>query len=132
MKELKSAILMFIILTVICGGIYPAVVTVVAQAVFPKQANGSFITDKAGKPLPYHGGLFKTPDGITTTRHVRLGICQARDGSVYVLALQPYTLLRIYPAFIGIVCATAGLRVDVMNRQNGKVYIADKVFRLVQ
>jgi hypothetical protein len=57
-------------------------------------------TDKTGKPLPYHGGLFKTPDGVTTTRHVLLGICQARDGSVYVLALQPYTVLRIGPELL--------------------------------
>ena len=38
---------MFIAFTVICGGIYPAVVTGIAHAVFPQQANGSFITDKA-------------------------------------------------------------------------------------
>ncbi len=49
MKDMKPAILMLIIFTVICGGIYPAVVTGVAQAVFPKQAKGSFITDKSGK-----------------------------------------------------------------------------------
>ncbi len=49
MKELKPAILMFIAFTVICGGICPAIVTGIAQAVFPKQANGSFITDKTGK-----------------------------------------------------------------------------------
>jgi len=54
-------------------------------------------TDKAGKPLPAHGGIFKTPAGVTTTRHVLLGICQAHDGSVYVLALQPYTVLRLRP-----------------------------------
>src|SRR5205085_8969907 len=54
-------------------------------------------TDASGKPLPYHGGLFKTPEGITTTRHVILGVCQARDGSVYILALQPYTVLRVAP-----------------------------------
>jgi len=54
-------------------------------------------TDKDGKPLPYHGGLFKTPEGITTTRHVILGVCQARDGTVSILALQPYTLLQIGP-----------------------------------
>jgi K+-transporting ATPase ATPase C chain len=49
MKEIKPAILMFILFTVICGGIYPAVVTGIASVVFPKQAAGSFITDKAGK-----------------------------------------------------------------------------------
>jgi sugar lactone lactonase YvrE len=52
-------------------------------------------TDKSGKPLPYHGGLIKLPDGTTTTRHVTLGVCEARDGAVYVLALQPYTVLQV-------------------------------------
>ena len=51
MKDIKPAILLFIIFTVICGGIYPAVVTGVAQAVFPSQAKGSFITDKSGKEI---------------------------------------------------------------------------------
>jgi hypothetical protein len=54
----------------------------------------SFI-DAAGKPLPAHGGLIRLADGTTTTRHVILGVCQARDRRVYVLALQPYTLLQI-------------------------------------
>ena len=53
--------------------------------------------DKAGKPLPYHAGVFRTTDGITTTRYVTHGICESRDGSVYVLILHPYTLLRIAP-----------------------------------
>jgi len=51
MKDIKPAILMFIIFTVICGGIYPALVTGIAQAVFPKQAAGSFITDRSGKVI---------------------------------------------------------------------------------
>ena len=46
MKEIKAAILMLIVFTVICGGIYPAVVTGVAYALFPKQAKGSVILDK--------------------------------------------------------------------------------------
>jgi hypothetical protein len=54
-------------------------------------------TDANGKPLPAHGGLVKLPDGTTTTRHVILGVCQARGGSVYILALQPYTLLQVEP-----------------------------------
>ncbi|MFA7061350.1 MAG: potassium-transporting ATPase subunit KdpC [Pedobacter sp.] len=51
MKDLKAAILLFIIFTIICGGIYPALVTGVAQTVFPSQAKGSFITDKSGKEI---------------------------------------------------------------------------------
>lgn len=51
MKELKPAILMLIIFTILCGGIYPAVVTGIAQAVFPKQAKGSLITDARGREV---------------------------------------------------------------------------------
>jgi len=51
MKDIKPAILMLIFFTIICGGIYPAVVTGVAQAVFPKQANGSLITDNSGREV---------------------------------------------------------------------------------
>ncbi len=46
MKEIRPAILMLLIFTVICGGIYPAVSTGVAYALFPKQAKGSVILDK--------------------------------------------------------------------------------------
>ena len=49
MKEIKPALLMLILFTVICGGIYPAVVTGLAQVISPRQATGSFITDPAGK-----------------------------------------------------------------------------------
>ena len=55
------------------------------------------MTDADGKPLPYHGGLIKLSDGTVTTRAVILGVCQARDGNVYILALQPYTLLQVAP-----------------------------------
>lgn len=49
MKELKPAILLLIVFTIICGGLYPALVTGIAQTVFPHQANGSFIRDKSGQ-----------------------------------------------------------------------------------
>ena len=45
MKEIRPAILMLLLFTIICGGIYPAVVTGLAWAFFPKQARGSFLTD---------------------------------------------------------------------------------------
>jgi potassium-transporting ATPase KdpC subunit len=51
MKDIKPAILLFIIFTIICGGIYPAVVTGIAQIVFPNQAKGSFITNKSGREI---------------------------------------------------------------------------------
>ena len=51
MKDLKSAILLFILFTIVCGGIYPALVTGVAHAVFPNQAKGSFITNTSGKVI---------------------------------------------------------------------------------
>jgi len=45
MRELRSAILIFLVLTVLTGLVYPLVVTGIAQAVFPRQANGSLITE---------------------------------------------------------------------------------------
>lgn len=51
MKEIRPAILLFIIFTIICGGIYPALVTGIAQSVFPSQAKGSFMTDKSGQEI---------------------------------------------------------------------------------
>lgn len=49
MKDLKSALLLFVFLTVLLGGIYPAVVTVAANLLFPHQAGGSLVTDPSGK-----------------------------------------------------------------------------------
>jgi len=51
MKDIKPAIMLFVLFTIICGGIYPLAVTGLAQALFPGQANGSFIHDKNGKEI---------------------------------------------------------------------------------
>ena len=42
-RALKNALLVFLLLGVVCGGLYPALVTVIAQRFFPEQANGSLV-----------------------------------------------------------------------------------------
>jgi K+-transporting ATPase ATPase C chain len=42
-KQLRAACIAFVVLSVVTGLIYPVVMTVLAQVVFPKQANGSLI-----------------------------------------------------------------------------------------
>lgn len=49
--QLHPAIVAFLMLTLIIGALYPLAVTGLAQALFPYQANGSIMLDKAGKPL---------------------------------------------------------------------------------
>lgn len=49
MKEVKTAILLFLAFSLICGGIYPAVITGAASIVFPGQAAGSLIRDESGR-----------------------------------------------------------------------------------
>jgi K+-transporting ATPase ATPase C chain len=48
MKNLKTAILMTIVTTVLLGLIYPLAVTGLAQVIFPNQANGSLINSGDG------------------------------------------------------------------------------------
>jgi K+-transporting ATPase ATPase C chain len=50
LSQLRPAIVVFIILTLITGGAYPLVITGIAQGVFPSQANGSVMT-VGGKPV---------------------------------------------------------------------------------
>lgn len=44
LKDLRPAMVCFIVLTLLCGVIYPGFVTGIAQIAFPNQANGSIIT----------------------------------------------------------------------------------------
>jgi K+-transporting ATPase ATPase C chain len=50
LKELKPAVVIFGLLTLLTGAAYPALITGIAQGVFPDQANGSLIV-KDGKAL---------------------------------------------------------------------------------
>ncbi|MDD5461910.1 MAG: potassium-transporting ATPase subunit KdpC [Methylococcales bacterium] len=62
-KHLKPAIILFVLLSVLTGVIYPAVVTGLAQLLFPYQANGSLITGKNGKLIDSRliGQPFRSP-----------------------------------------------------------------------
>jgi K+-transporting ATPase ATPase C chain len=43
-NQLRPAIILTLVLCVVTGVLYPGVVTIIAQLVFPKQANGSLVT----------------------------------------------------------------------------------------
>jgi hypothetical protein len=62
--------------------------------------NFTEFVDKTGKPLPFHGGFGKFGD-VTTTKYVILGVCEARSGDVYILALHPYSVLKVSAKELG-------------------------------
>jgi hypothetical protein len=51
------------------------------------------LTDESGKPKPWHHTLRKEPDG-TLTPWQPLGIAASADGSVNLLTLAPFTVIR--------------------------------------
>lgn len=53
--------------------------------------------DAEGKGLPYHHGVYHTEDGTLLPRYTVMGICAAKDGTVYVTTLAPFTLHAIRP-----------------------------------
>lgn len=54
-------------------------------------------TDMSGKPLPFHAGFFKNKAGRFVNRYVILGVCEGRDGFVNIMAMHPYSVLRVSP-----------------------------------
>ena len=59
-----------------------------------RNPNFTEFVDKQGKPLPFHGGFAKFGD-VTTTKYVILGVCEGRSGDVYIMALHPYSVLKV-------------------------------------
>lgn len=53
------------------------------------------LTDKSGKPLPWHHGVTTTSGGTRIPRYHIMGICRARNGRVYLTTLYPFTLHEI-------------------------------------
>lgn len=45
-SQLRTAAMFLLLMTVLTGGVYPLIVTLVAQVVFPHQANGSLIVEQ--------------------------------------------------------------------------------------
>ncbi|MBI1215781.1 MAG: potassium-transporting ATPase subunit KdpC [Alphaproteobacteria bacterium] len=64
MSSLRISILMWLSLTVIFGGLYPALVTGISKAIFPAQATGSLIRDEAVRVVGSRlvGQEFSDPD----------------------------------------------------------------------
>jgi hypothetical protein len=56
--------------------------------------NFTEFVDKNGKPLPFHGGFGKVGE-VTTTKYVILGVCEGKSGDVYIMALHPYSVLKV-------------------------------------
>jgi sugar lactone lactonase YvrE len=56
--------------------------------------NFTEFVDASGKELPFHGGFVKVGE-VTTTKYVILGVCEGRTGEVYILALHPYSVLKV-------------------------------------
>jgi K+-transporting ATPase ATPase C chain len=50
-RQLRPAILMLLVMTLVTGVVYPLVVTAIAQVVFREQANGSLVYDDSGNPI---------------------------------------------------------------------------------
>ena len=48
---LKPAVMLLLLMTLLTGAIYPALVTLIAQTAFPKQANGSLIQNNQGQTI---------------------------------------------------------------------------------
>lgn len=64
------------------------------------------LKDEDGKPRPYHHGVHSLQDGTLLPRYVIMGICAARDDTIYLTTLYPFTLHAIrIPKVAGVTTA---------------------------
>ncbi|MBX9582825.1 MAG: potassium-transporting ATPase subunit KdpC [Gemmataceae bacterium] len=71
--ELRRSVVVLAVLTVLTGGLYPLVVTVIARAAFPRQAGGSMIvvdgqavgSDLIGQPFTRPGYFWGRPSATS-------------------------------------------------------------------
>ena len=54
------------------------------------------VADEDGQPYPHPNGTRTLEDGSVAPLYP-MGICEAHDGTVYVTAIYPYTLLELHP-----------------------------------
>jgi hypothetical protein len=54
-----------------------------------------FRPNPGGKPKPWSHGYHTLPDGTLTPLHCHMALIVARDGTIYVTIIYPFTLLRI-------------------------------------
>ena len=50
-KEIKTSLIVTVVLLIVCCGIYPLVIFGAGQLLFPRQANGSLVLDEKGNPV---------------------------------------------------------------------------------
>ena len=76
-QQIRSAVLLFIVVTSLTGIVYPFVVTGLAQILFPRQANGSLIkisgnkkaSELIGQPFSDPGYFWGRPSATTPTAY---------------------------------------------------------------
>lgn len=61
---IRPAFVSFVILSLITGGLYPALVTGGAQALFPSQANGSLMTDDGSRMTGTPSSVIRHPSSL--------------------------------------------------------------------
>ena len=115
LREIRPAIMMVILLTLILGVAYPLGITGIAQTVFPYQANGSLIKDKDGKVVGSEliGQNFTSPKYF----HGRPSAITGVDSSGNSIA-TPYDATNSYASQRG---ATSKVLVDRVTADAAKL-----------